>query len=533
MFNFLKKASSIAKKVFLIIAVYVIVISLFANFFSAGNPQKKVDVVRVNRELIYRNINDPKLKNSKDGKQVIALYKGAMCGLIGEACTNNPADGDKNFDKSFFGTLTKAIILPYSAPPASGVYWVYSGLQNTGFVPKAQAAQGIGFAAIQPISGLWKIFRDAALIILVLFLVAIGFLIMFRIKVNPQTVITLENSLPRIVITLIIIVFSFAISGFLIDLMYIVSAMALLLLNRPDTLTHFINGGSAIVFGEIFANHGIWEIGNAIFSLLPSTLSSLLRGLVISGVLLALSALPGFKKVYNLTEGIPFIAGLLGLILSVMLLKLSVPIIGNMAGWILSLVILVTSGMLLFFRIFFMLLMAYIRILLNIIFAPVILMFEAIPGKNMLFNWVRSLVGDLIVFPTTAVLLAVSSTIVNSATNTASVPIWQAPLLSSQGQSGYLSILVGMGILFLIPNLVKKLKEILGIKPSGINLGAGIFFGGIGGVGKSIMGPLGQFSTLRYGLGAFEGVFKDGKFNPGAFFKFPAGPHRPPPGAGS
>jgi hypothetical protein len=317
--------------------------------------------------------------------------------------------------------------------------------------------------------------------------------------------------------------------------MYVVSAMALLLINRPDTLNHFINGGSAIVFGEIFANHGIWEIGNAIFSLLPSTLSSLLRSLIVSGVLLALSILPGVKKLWTIGEGIPFIAGLLGVLIGLTLLQLSIPIIANMAGWILSLVILVTSGMLLFFRIFFMLLMAYIRILLNIIFAPVILMFEAIPGKNMLLNWLRSLVADLIVFPTTAVLLAVSSTIVNNAASTTSAPIWQAPLLSSQTQSGYLSALVGMGILFLIPNLVKKLKEMLGVKPSGISLGAGVFFGGVSGVGRSIMGPLGQFSSLTYGLSAIGNLRDEsGAFSLRNLFKphtLPGGkPPKPPTG---
>ena len=45
----------------------------------------------------------------------------SMCSMIGEACTDNPADADKNYGKSVFGFMSNLIIIPYANPPASGV----------------------------------------------------------------------------------------------------------------------------------------------------------------------------------------------------------------------------------------------------------------------------------------------------------------------------------------------------------------------------------------------------------------------------
>jgi len=49
-----------------------------------------------------------------------------------------------------------------------------------------------------------------------------AFMIMFRVRISPQTVITVQSALPKIIFTLILITFSYAIAGFLIDLMYVV-----------------------------------------------------------------------------------------------------------------------------------------------------------------------------------------------------------------------------------------------------------------------------------------------------------------------
>jgi len=47
-------------------------------------------------------------------------------------------------------------------------------------------------------------------------------MIMFRIKINPQTAITIQLALPKLIITLLLITFSYAIAGFMIDIFYLI-----------------------------------------------------------------------------------------------------------------------------------------------------------------------------------------------------------------------------------------------------------------------------------------------------------------------
>ena len=44
---------------------------------------------------------------------------------------------------------------------------------------------------------------------------------MFRMKINPQNVATFQSAIPKIVTTLILITFAYAIAGFMIDLMFV------------------------------------------------------------------------------------------------------------------------------------------------------------------------------------------------------------------------------------------------------------------------------------------------------------------------
>ena len=61
-------------------------------------------------------------------------------------------------------------------------------------------------------------------------MIVIGFMVMFRRKIDPKTVITVQNALPKIVLALLLVTFSYAIAAFMIDLMYLVMAIIINLL---------------------------------------------------------------------------------------------------------------------------------------------------------------------------------------------------------------------------------------------------------------------------------------------------------------
>lgn len=531
MFSFyltgLKKLVEVGKKILLVVIVFTSVIAIFINFIDKDKPQSQVDLIKKNREEIYKVINDPKLNSTKEGKLTIITYRMMLCGMIGEACTDNPTDGDKNFQKSVFGFISNLIVLPYAHPPASGIYWTYNSLQNAGFIPKTYAAEGLGFAALQPLLNVWKIFRDFAYMILVLVLIAIGFMIMFRMKLNPQTVISVENALPKIIISLLLITFSFPIAGFLVDLMYflIILTISLLsqrtnLLNATELIDRYTNASFATLFSLPFAGP-FWpggrldslsvllNLGQAIVNILPMWINQILRFLTGALITFLITPWGPLHTLYThlsyfigkIFEAIPVIGGGVAGLASFILSPLFMFVIGvflfivgySVLPLIIAILVLFTLIFLLF-RIFFLLFATYIRILIMIIFSPIILLFEAIPGKSTFSWWFKNLLAEFLTFPLIIGILIVGYLIVNTPA-TRSVNLWQPPFLSDLQPDAFLMIL-GMALILIIPDFVKMVKELLGTKGMPIGIGLGTFFGGVAAGFGAGMGIMSQYTSL-------------------------------------
>jgi len=515
-----KKIFGFIKRAFIVITVYFIVISLFLHFLNKDKPKITYDPIQKNREEIYKVINDPKLKSTDEGKITIALYRAMLCGLIGEACTDNPKDGDKNFNHSVFGFITNLMVLPYVNPPASGIYWAYSGLQNAGFVPKTYATEGIGFAAIKPFMNIWKVFRDISYMLLVLVLIAIGFMIMFRAKINPQTVISVENSLPKIVVALLLITFSFPIAGFLIDLMYVMILLIISILSpfifegshpvdKKELVAQYLNPGFSKIFPPGFNFLTLGGIGTALFNILPEWLRSILGPIlqfaagVINFYILknvigannngnpAQSISDFFTNIGILSFNIGKIPRLIGFFIDIIFFFFFA-IFG--VPFLLGFIVFITVIFLLF-RIFFVLFKNYLEIILLIIFSPIILIFEAIPGKSTFSFWFKNILINLLSFVVVIALILVSGALNHVLSNDIKQLPWAPPFIYGiDGKT--VGVLVGLGIFLLIPDILKMIKEMLGAKGLPINIGPGIFFGGFGAAYGGGMGALQQASSL-------------------------------------
>lgn len=512
----LKKFIGIGKKIFLVITVYIFVLSLFLYFFNKDKPKVINDPIKKNRIEIYKIINDPKLNQSKEGKITIVLYRKAMCIMVGEACTNSPNDGDKNFNKSVFGLMAKLIALPYSNPPASGVYWAYSGLQNSGFIPITFAAEGLGFSALRPFMTIWKVFRDISYMLLVLILIGIGFMIMFRMKLNPQTVISVESALPKIVISLLLITFSFPIAGFMIDLMYVIILITIAVLgnrgnffNITEFQNKYVNPGFGTLVDSLFPLGflpTVWKLANSIVALLPFIINQILRlvlGIVGSVLFVKWLEIPVFKLLESISElggSIPIGESAAAII--EILVKIIVGIILGLIGFgfgyislsIIIFILVMFTFIFMMFRIFFLLFSTYIRVFLMIIFSPLFMLFEAIPGRNVFGYWFKTLFVELLTFPIVIILFVVTYLIINI------IPLngnlWRPPFLSQLDPESF-TILLAIGILFLIPDLVKIVRELLGVKQLPVSLGLGTYFGGAGGALGGSTNLLAQFSSIK------------------------------------
>lgn len=429
-----------------------------------------------------------------------------MCTFIGEGCTDNPADGEANYPHSMLGGMTALITAPFAHPPASGIYWATDSLQRAGFIPQSYAAEGIGFGALRPFLGAWKVFRDFAYIALVIVLITIGFLIMFRTKIDQQTVIGIENALPRIVITLLFITFSFPIAGFMIDLMYLIIALAV------GQFAHFNIGDLKVTDQARLINkyagagffttwpigYPFFEMGQSLLNILPTSINRIVRTtlsfyLSVWGAdwLLSKTALEPIASMFKdtgagveaqaLTFGGGGTAFLGNLGKNPILLGLSIlffTVLYNYAvPFVISLIVALTV-IFVMFRIFFMLMASYIKILLYVIFAPLYLLLGAVPGKKFITSWFKNLAAEILTFPTVVVCALTAYFMTTVALNN-SDKIWTPPFLYGLDTKAF-ATLVGVGIYFLTPDFVKLVKEKLGIKPTGLSIGPGLFFSAAG-----------------------------------------------------
>ncbi len=515
-------------------------------------PLTTTNAIAESRAEIYKNIETLQKNNSPDAKFTLAFYKSTFCAALGEACTDNPSDGDKNYRASLIGKMSNLIATPYANPPASGAYWAFSGLQNAGFVPNSYAAEGIGFAAIKPLIGIWSAMRNLAYLVLVLVMLAIGFMVMFRMKLNPQTVISVESALPKIIMALLYITFSFAIAGFLIDLMYVLIVIGIAVLAKADpSLTsvdamhlqnQYLNASFGTIWDSMFPVETgktilgvipiqfsklpiigglttLTSIGGALTGLLPEWINSSVRLLGAYILFQGISTFIGDKgqavdtsKIGRAFNGIqiPVIGGSLGnlpegvfgTILSLFLFIVFLPLtLIYGAGFILGIVVLFTM-LLLLFRIFFLLFTGYLKILLLIVFSPIFMLFEAIPGRNAFSYWFKTLISELIVFPVVIFIIVLGRIIVNIYST--DVKLWQPPFLYGINPNHF-TVLLGMGLIFMIPEIVKLVKEFMGVKGLPLGLQLGTFFAGAGtGVGGA-MGVASQFHSLNFGLNALTG----------------------------
>lgn len=303
--------------------------------------------------------------------------------------------------------LNGLIVQMYDKRPASAQTYLADLMQSSKIISPAQA-QGIGFTSLDPILQVWKTFRNIAYFFFVIIFVAIGFMIMFRHKIGGQTVATVEQAIPSIIVALIFVTFSYAIAGILIDFMYLFMYLVISLFD-----------GSTDMMNQNFLDLG-WDL----------LTKGMAEGTTADGAILKIvnaAGLPGvFKWMTSLT---------LAVILAIAIL----------------------FGL---FKLFFELLKSYVSIILSVAFAPVFLMIGAIPGQNTFNKWIKNLIGNLAAFPAVLLLLLVQ-TVINESSFAGGKGGFMPPFLIGQF-GGALPAMVAVGILLAMPETVKKIKESLG-----------------------------------------------------------------------
>ncbi len=325
-----------------------------------------------------------------------------------------------------------------STPPASGIYYaqrVWHRINGT-----AYASNGVGFGSnLINLLKIWQAFRDFSYALFALVFLGAGLMIMMRMKISQQAVMSIENALPKLVGALVLITFSYAIAGFMIDLMYVFIGVIMKLLQMRNLLPNYS-----------FISKLPLIPGTQLMSIIQPSASNMMGGSMLSltpTVFLSINA-----------------ASVLGQVMGSVF-----PVVGTMAGGALFPLIWMVMLLYLGIKIFLALIKTYVAIIVLIIFAPVQIAAGAMPGSKSGFgSWLKNLTANLLVFPTMILVLMIGGYL---SINTQS--LWYPPFLGPVvGDIGIGSIFAGklasaaiaIGVMMMLPAIPKTIKRAMGIE---------------------------------------------------------------------
>ncbi|KKS97852.1 hypothetical protein A2129_02350 [Candidatus Woesebacteria bacterium GWC1_42_13] len=278
----------------------------------------------------------------------------------------------------------------------SGVTYVKGVVRKFHLIPQAEAQEGFGFTgALLPIQHMWRASRDVSYALFVLVALILAFMIMFRVKISPQVVITAQSALPKILIAVVLVTFSYAIAGFIIDLMYVVIGLISVLATnffpvglRPDSPAIF----NMLTLGQPWSlNFQLGVVGLFIAYLLVFSIAAIL--------VMAFSVSLIGSTIAALLVGI---------------LALSVAPLSMAIFFILFLIVFIILVWM-FFKTLFMLFKAYAGVVLLTIFAPFQILIGVLVPSLGFGRWVRSFVANLAVFVVVGMLFLLAFIFVSQA----------------------------------------------------------------------------------------------------------------------
>ena len=365
------------------------------------------------------------------------------------------------------GVMGHMIGMLYNMPVHTGDFTEYLA-QNFGITKTAYAQSATGFNTLSPLIGIWSAFRNIVYIVLTIIFVLIGLAIMFRVKIDPRTVMTIQNQIPKIIIAMVLVTFSYAIAGLMIDFMYL--------------LMYFLFN----IFATIPAT-GTTTID--VTSLNPANLQGKSPFSIIGDIPSIAGNVSGsVKDVINSLLG----GGLLSFI----------GWLGGSTAYFIILIAIIWS----LFRLWFTLISAFIYILIAIVLSPFWIAGSLIPGTKISFGaWIRHIVSYLAVFPLTIGLFLLGKSFMDAFGTTQGAGVFVPPLIGNASVPNAIGSIIGFGTILLAPNVQHISTKLFGppnidVGPVGKAIGIGI------GAPSGIVGSTSQLGSTLFGLSNVPGV---------------------------
>lgn len=439
----------------------LLIVSISALLFVRSSfAQQILTDEAANSSMLKQKQDAIKKNNNQESWMYESMGSNATAGIMAGSgeIPDSVLKGDSTgwIPGGIIGGTNKVIASLYNQP-VSGVEYI-AQIKDS-FLGKPAYAQGVGFAGLQPLLPLWRIFRNVVYVVSSLVFVVVGIMIMLRIKISPQAVITIQSAIPKIITTLILVTFSYAIAGLLIDLTYVIQAIFLSLLFQGSganpTQDLFLQNQSVVskikeFLLKLFLNRDVLStFGSSNLTNLTNMdvfrLSNLVRDFVPTAATFVLGALAG--GIVGSFVGIGVAGAALGGVILVFVLQLMVII--YLIKFLIALI------------------KCYFNVILKIILGPLEIGLGSIPNMKMGFStWITDLIANLSVFPICSIFIVLITLIMKSL-DSQSAFLWAPSVISLAGFTGLTKMIIGLGAILLLPKLPTMIPEfVFQIKPS-------------------------------------------------------------------
>ena len=420
------------------------------------------------------------------------------------------------------GSLIGAL---YTNRPIQTAAYLASLGEGMGVVKKADAqVVGSGAGVLDPIFNLWKTSRNIAYLLMIIIFMVIGIMIMFRQKLNPQTVITAQAALPGLVIGLILVTFSYFLAGFISDVAFIGTNLVGYYFSTAAGVSPDLTNGGLLQqisnknifsifsrFMDINSQENITNGLNSVWDSLGDGAQTALRLLAVFTAMQTTAQSTTFFKAFpDIGDGLQAAAvGLSGLFAAAN----PVSVAGGALYLIAILVLLYAM-----FRLFMRLLTAYLTIIFLTISAPFQFMMASLPGRQgTATSWIRKMFSNVLIFPAVIAVFYFIAFIIGPTTvdlspfTSANTNVQIAgnnvfPLFGGIDLS-FIRILLAFGALIALPTIPDLIvKSLGGESQAGGALGGGIMaiIGGGRGYANQAQGGVGALSNQGARLRGFS-----------------------------
>lgn len=364
---------------------------------------------------------------------------------IFEQCVENSTQASSGGDWGILALAEMTDQILYRSQPASGINYTASILNKLGVQTANAQEGGFGFNSLQPLQGIWAVSRNAAYALMTLAVIGLAFMIMFRTKISPQASVTVQSAIPRIIVGLLLITFSFAIAGFVIDLAYVIQGVIAALFSQSNLVE--AEGANAVYLfnrmNDVTTGFMAYGMIIVIIFLVLGAAATVIGGLATGGA----AAVP------------IMIASMIVLLVVLLLFLIAV------------------------LKVFWLMLRTYVMILFHIIALPfAALGYVALPSGNSFMQLLKSLVGHVSVFVTISVVVMLSHLIFWNMSTWSSVGCQGCitesitnPYQSSIGTFGgtlgvpafssvdtaAISVFIGLVILLMAPSVANNVRSMI------------------------------------------------------------------------